>query len=322
MGYLLEGEWIADEKQAKATGGQFIRKPSSFRNWITVDGAPGPSGNGGFKAEAGRYHLIVCAACPWAHRTMIFRKLKRLESIVSIALVEPLMLQNGWTFKEADEATGAGTAWQVYVKADTAYSGRATVPILWDREQKTIVSNESSEIIRMFNSAFNRLTGNENDYYPAALRPQIEEINAIVYETVNNGVYRAGFATTQDAYEAAVKALFDTLDSLDARLGNQRYLIGNAITEADWRLFTTLVRFDTVYYSHFKCNLTRISDYPALSAYVRDLYQVPGVAETVDLKAIKTHYYGSHESINPSRIIPLGPNIDFSRPHGRDDLTG
>lgn len=322
MGYLAEGKWIVNESRDKTSGGQFIRKPSSFRNWVTPDGAAGPSGIGGFRAEAGRYHLIVCPACPWAHRTMIFRKLKALEDIVSIACVEPLMLENGWTFEKAEEVTGATTAWQVYVKADPAYSGRATVPILWDRERKTIVSNESSEIIRMFNSAFDRISGNEADYCPEALRPQIDEINSVVYETVNNGVYRAGFAKTQEAYEAATRTLFESLDMLESRLSGQRYLVDSTITEADWRLFTTLVRFDTVYYSLFKCNLARIADYPALSGYVSDLYRVPGVAETVDLELTKKHYFGSHESLNPNRIIPLGPRINFSLPYDRTALVG
>ena len=319
MGRLVNGVWHTDWYDTKSTGGRFVRKNAAFRNWVTADGSAGPSGTGGFKAEAGRYHLIVSLACPWAHRTLILRKLKGLEDMITLNCVEPLMHEDGWTFKTPDPVTGARTAWQVYVAADPAYSGRATVPILWDRAKNTIVSNESSEILRMFNSAFNSLDGvnTDLDMYPAALRDDIDTVNARVYDTVNNGVYKAGFATTQSAYEDAVTALFESLDWLEERLSRNRYLVGARITEADWRLFTTLVRFDPVYVGHFKCNLRRIHDYPNLSGYLRELYQHPGIAETCDFDHIKTHYYGSHETINPTRVVPLGPVMDLNAPHGR-----
>ncbi|WP_417768314.1 glutathione S-transferase family protein [Stappia sp.] len=322
MGQLVDGVWKTDWYDTKSTGGRFVRKDAAFRNWITPDGAAGPSGEGGFAAEAGRYHLIVSHACPWAHRTLIFRKLKRLEDLITVSAVEPLMLEDGWTFAEAEPETGARTAWQVYVKADPSYSGRATVPILWDRKRATIVSNESADIIRMFNSAFDALPGVDAtlDLYPQAHREEIERINARVYDTVNNGVYKAGFATTQAAYEEAVGKLFESLDWLDERLGKTRYLTGDRLTEADWRLFTTLLRFDPVYVGHFKCNIRRIADYPNLSGYLRELYQQPGVSQTCDLATIKQHYYGSHETINPTRIVPVGPKLDLDRPHGRDRL--
>ncbi|WP_349357856.1 glutathione S-transferase family protein [Stappia sp.] len=322
MGRLVDGVWHTDWYDTKSTGGRFVRKTSAFRNWVTPDGAPGPSGSGGFAAEAGRYHLIVSLACPWAHRTLILRRLKRLEDTITVSVVEPLMLDDGWTFAEPDPVTGAETAWQVYVKADPVYSGRATVPILWDRERETIVSNESSEILRMFNAAFDALDGVETrlDVYPQELREEIDAVNARVYDTVNNGVYKAGFATTQGAYEEAVTQLFESLDWLEDRLARQRYLVGGRITEADWRLFTTLVRFDPVYVGHFKCNLRRIVDYPNLSNYLRELYQHPGVAGTCDFETIKTHYYGSHETVNPTRIVPLGPVLDLDAPHDRDRL--
>ncbi len=320
MGQLVEGVWKTDWYDTKSTGGRFVRKDSAFRNWITADGGAGPTGEAGFPAEAGRYHLIVSYACPWAHRTLIFRRLKGLESLVTVSAVEPLMLEDGWTFAEPEPETGARTAWQVYVKADPAYSGRATVPILWDRKRQTIVSNESADIIRMFNSAFDGLPGVDAtlDFYPASLRDDIDRINARVYDTVNNGVYKAGFATTQDAYEEAVSALFDSLDWLEARLGETRYLLGDRITEADWRLFTTLLRFDPVYVGHFKCNIRRIADYPNLSGYLRDLFQHPGIAGTCDFATIKQHYYGSHATINPTGIVPAGPELDLERPHDRD----
>jgi putative glutathione S-transferase len=320
MGQLIDGEWHQDGVVSKTKAGRFIRKDASFRNWITADGSAGPSGSGDFTAEPDRYHLIVSLACPWAHRTLIFRKLKKLEDLISVSTVEPLAFEDGWTFAEAEPVTGARYAWEVYTKADPAYTGRATVPILWDKKQNTIVSNESSEIIRMFNSAFNALTDVADDYYPAALWQEIDAINSRVYDTVNNGVYRAGFATTAEAYEEAVIEIFRTLDVLEERLSTQRYLVGNRLTEADWRLFTTLIRFDAVYVGHFKCNLRRIEDYPNLSNYLRDLYQVPGVAGTVDIENIKTHYYGSHVSINPHRIVPIGPALDFDRPHNRGTL--
>lgn len=320
MGQLIEGKWHLDGEAIKTKSGRFIRKDAAFRNWITADGAAGPSGTGGFKADPDRYHLIVSLACPWAHRTLIFRKLKKLEDLITVSGVEPLAYENGWSFADPEPVTGARYAWEVYTRADPAYTGRATVPILWDKKQDTIVSNESSEIIRMFNSAFNAHTDVADDYYPADLRQEIDAINARVYDTVNNGVYRAGFATTSEAYEEAAVEIFRTLDMLEERLSTQRYLVGNRMTEADWRLFTTLVRFDAVYVGHFKCNLRRIEDYPNLSNYLRDLYQVPGVAGTVDIENIKTHYYGSHESINPHRIVPIGPALDFDRPHNREAL--
>ncbi|MBD8876045.1 glutathione S-transferase family protein [Roseibium polysiphoniae] len=320
MGLLVDGKWTDQWYDTKSSGGRFVRKASSFRNWITDDGSPGPSGEGGFTAEAGRYHLYVSYACPWAHRTLVFRKLKGLEELIGVTAVEPLMLDNGWTFTEPDPLNGASYAWQIYTAADPNYSGRATVPILWDKKKKTIVSNESSEIIRMFNSAFDGLTGSQTDYYPQVLRAEIDEINDRIYDTVNNGVYKAGFATSQEAYEEAVHALFETLDLLEQRLEQSRYLVDDMPTEADWRLFTTLVRFDAVYVGHFKCNIRRIEDYPSLSNYMRDLYQTAGVAETVKMDVIKNHYYGSHETINPTRIVPVGPDLDFDRAHNRNQL--
>ncbi len=322
MGVLVEGKWHTDWYDTKKTGGRFVRDTAGFRNWVTPDGSAGPSGEGGFAAEAGRYHLIVSYACPWAHRTLILRKLKGLEEIITLNAVEPLMLDDGWTFATPDPVTGAETAWQVYVKAKPDCSDRATVPILWDRKRETIVSNESSEILRMFNSAFDALPGvnAELDVSPGELMSGIEEVNARVYDTVNNGVYKAGFATSQAAYENAYGEVFETLDWLEARLARQRYAAGGRITEADWRIFVTLVRFDAVYYSHFKCNPQRIADYTHLAGYLRELYQVPGVAETVDMDHIKQHYFRSHPAINPSGIVPLGPELDFNAPHGRDHL--
>ncbi|WFR99695.1 glutathione S-transferase family protein [Rhizobium tumorigenes] len=325
MGMLVDGVWQDVWYDTKETKGHFKRAASQFRNWVTADGSAGPSGTGGFKAEAGRYHLYVALACPWAHRTLIFRSLKKLENIISVSIVDPLMLENGWEFKSRDGGTvdhifGASAMWEIYTRADPQYSGRVTVPVLWDTRTGTIVNNESSEIIRMLNSAFDSLTDVTLDYYPDPLRTEIDEINAIVYDTVNNGVYKSGFATTQDAYEEHVQKLFATLDSLDARLGKSRYLVGNTITEADWRLFTTLVRFDAVYVGHFKCNIRRIEDYRNLPRYLRELYQVPGVSETVNMEHIKRHYYASHKTINPTGIVPMGPALDFNRPHGRDAL--
>ncbi|OJU06386.1 MAG: glutathione-dependent reductase [Rhizobium sp. 63-7] len=326
MGRLVEGVWQDVWYDTKENQGHFKRAASQFRNWVTADGSAGPSGSDGFKAEADRYHLYVSYACPWAHRTLIFRTLKKLEDIIPVTAVDPLMLSNGWEFHDRDGATpdplfGADFLWQIYTKADPQYSGRVTVPVLWDKKTGTIVSNESAEIIRMFNSAFNGLTGNSDDYYPEALRSEIDDINTLVYDTVNNGVYKAGFATTQEAYEANVLKLFETLDALDKRLEKRRYLAGNRLTEADWRLFTTLVRFDAVYVGHFKCNIRRIDDYANLSAYLRDLYQVTGVAETVNLRHIKHHYYRSHLMINPTGIVPVGPELDFTRPHGREKIS-
>ncbi|WP_417532130.1 glutathione S-transferase family protein [Marinobacter lipolyticus] len=327
MGLLVDGKWHDQWYDTSKTGGKFEREAARFRNWVTVDGSPGPEGQGGFKAESGRYHLYVSMACPWAHRTLIFRKLKGLEKHVSVSVVHPDMVENGWEFRPGDERHRDHLhdyvfLHQVYTRAAPDYSGRVTVPALWDREKQTIVSNESAEIIRMFNSAFDGLDGvrEELDFYPEPLRGEIEEVNARVYDTVNNGVYKAGFATAQDKYEEAYGALFDSLDWLEARLEKQRYLVGGQLTEADWRLFTTLIRFDAVYYSHFKCNRQRIGDFPALSAYVRDLYQVPGVSETVDIGQIKQHYYVSQRTINPTQIVPVGPQLDFETPHGRESL--
>ena len=323
MGLMVEGQWHDVWYDTKATGGRFVRKDAAFRHWVTRDGAPGPSGEGGFKAEAGRYHLYVSLACPWAHRTLLMRALKGLEGMISVSVVNWLMLENGWTFDPApgvigDPIHGAKYMYEVYRGADPRYSGRVTVPVLWDKQRSTIVNNESSEIIRMFNDAFDDIGARAGDYYPEGLRPEIDAINARVYDTLNNGVYKAGFATTQQAYEEAVQPLFDTLDWLEALLARRRYIAGDVLTEADIRLFTTLVRFDAVYYGHFKCNIRRIDDYPNLSAYVREMYQLPGVAETVRFDHIKGHYYGSHRSINPTGIVPVGPALDLMRAHGRE----
>ncbi|WP_417672125.1 glutathione S-transferase family protein [Roseibium sp.] len=320
MGLLIDGTWHDKWYDTKKTGGRFERSASAFRNWVTADGSPGPTGDGGFKAEAGRYHLYVSYACPWAHRTLIFRKLKKLENIIGVTAVEPLMLENGWTFQEPDPINHASCLWQIYIASKPDYSGRATVPILWDKKTGQIVSNESAEIIRMFNSAFDGLTGSDLDFYPAALRDEIDAVNDRIYGAINNGVYKAGFATTQSAYEDAVTELFSALDELDDHLGQQRHLVGDKRTEADWRLFTTLVRFDAVYVGHFKCNIRRIEDYPALSNYLRDLYQTPGISETTRMDVIKAHYYGSHGTINPTGVIPVGPDLELDRPHNRGTL--
>ena len=326
MGQLVNGVWETGPVDTKKTGGAFRRGTSGFRNWITPDGAPGPSGEGGFAAESGRYHLYVSYACPWAHRALIFRALKGLEPHIGVSVVHPDMLDDGWSFAEGfDGATGDtlhGLAFlrDLYLKADAGVSGRVTVPVLWDRERGTIVSNESAEIIRMFNSAFDAITGDGQDFRPPALRDGIEEVNARVYDTLNNGVYKCGFASTQEAYDAAVRPLFETLDWLERRLSENRYLTGERITEADWRLFPTLVRFDTVYHGHFKCNRKRLVDYPNLWAYTRELYQWPGVAATVRMDHITRHYHYSHESINPHRIVPVGPVLDFGAPHGRSAM--
>ena len=322
MGLLQNGQWVDQWYDTKSSGGRFERKAPQFRNWITADGSAGPSGNPGFKAEADRYHLYVSLACPWAHRTLIFRALKGLEKMLPISSVHWYMADSGWTFATGDgvipdTVNDAEYMYQIYTAAMPDYSGRVTVPVLWDKQNSTIVSNESPEIIRMFNSAFDNAGAKEGDYYPQALRAEIDSLNERIYDTVNNGVYKCGFATTQEAYEEAVVPLFDTLDWLDERLSAQRYLTGSDITEADWRLFTTLVRFDPVYVGHFKCNIKRIADYPNLSEYVRDLYQQPGVAQTVNMQHIKNHYYGSHGTVNPSAVIPLGPEIDFAAPHNR-----
>ncbi|MBT5413008.1 MAG: glutathione S-transferase family protein [Rhodospirillaceae bacterium] len=322
MGVMIEGRWRGDRNDFPRENGRFVRQASGFRNWITPDGAPGPSGEGGFGAEAGRYHLYVSLACPWACRTLILRKLKGLEDAITVSVVEPKMGDEGWVFGEGPGATkdtvnGFDRLHEVYAKADPDYTGRVVVPVLWDKQQETIVNNESSEIIRMLNGAFGAAGAEGPDYYPEELRAEIDAINAPVYEHVNNGVYKAGFASSQEAYEDAVAKLFETLDMLEARLAERRYLAGDRITEADWRLFTTLVRFDPVYHGHFKCNLRRLIDYRNLWAYTRALYQAPGIPETVDFDHIKTHYYWSHAGINPTRIVPSGPVLDFGAPHGR-----
>ena len=325
MGLLQEGRWLDQWYNTKGSGGQFVRTSPQFRNWITYDGSAGPSGKSGFKAELDRYHLYVSLACPWAHRTLIFRELKGLQDIIPISVVHWHMAENGWTFKAGegvvyDTVNGVENLYQLYTTAKFDYSGRVTVPVLWDKKTKTIVSNESSEIIRMFNTAFDDIGARSGDYYPKDLRDQIDKFNTMIYNKINNGVYRAGFATTQQAYERAITPLFETLDWLDLHLATHRYLVCGQITEADWRLFTTLVRFDPVYFGHFKCNLRRIADYPNLSGYVRDLYQQPGISGTVNMEHIKQHYYGSHETINPTKIVPLGPTIDYSRSHNRSNI--
>jgi glutathionyl-hydroquinone reductase len=307
------------------SAGEFIRQASSFRHWVTPEGAPGPSGEGGFAAEPGRYHLYVSYACPWAHRTLIVRALKGLESVIPVSVVHPLMPPESWVFGEypgstPDRVHGFQALHQLYEHAAPGFAGLVTVPVLYDTRRQVIVNNESSEIIRMLNGAFDAWGHRGLDLYPEPLRAEIDAVNALVYEHVNNGVYRAGFATTQDAYEAAFDRLFATLDELERRLGRQRYLVGDRITEADWRLFTTLVRFDAVYYGHFKCNRRRLIDYPSLWAYTRELYQVPGIAETVRMDHIKRHYYASHRVINPTGIVPKGPELDFEAPHGRDGI--
>ncbi len=326
MGLLIDGKWHDTWYDTKKTGGRFVRQASQFRNWVTPDGAPGPSGDGGFAAESGRYHLYVSWACPWAHRTLILRTLKGLDGHISVTPTDAYMGDQGWTLgseegSPADLINGATRLYEVYLRANSTYTGRVTVPVLWDKERRTIVSNESSEIMRMLNTSFNALLPEDHaeiDFLPAYYKAEIDEINAYIYDTVNNGVYKSGFATTQDAYDEAVSALFEALDRLDERLSRQRYLVGARITEADWRLFTTLVRFDPVYVGHFKCNIRRIADYPHLSHYLQDLYQVPGVAETVNFDHIKRHYYQSHGTINPSGVVPAGPQILLTKPHNRD----
>lgn len=323
MGQLVEGIWHDDWYDTEKTKGAFVRSTAGFRNWVTPDGSAGPTGEAGFKAEPGRYHLYVCYACPWANRALFFRALKGLEEMIGVSVVHPDMLSDGWTF-DTDFAGTTGDALyglpflrDLYLKADPKISGRVTVPVLWDKQRETIVSNESPDIIRMLNSAFDGLTGNTADYWPEELRDAIEPVNARIYDTVNNGVYKAGFATAQAPYDAAAHALFDTLEWLEQRLGDTRYLMGDRITEADWRLFSTLVRFDLVYHTHFKCNRRRIVDYPNLWAYTRELYQWPGIAGTVHFDHIVRHYHYSHATINPYRIIPINPVIDWHAPHGR-----
>ncbi|MFA5547887.1 MAG: glutathione S-transferase family protein [Porticoccaceae bacterium] len=312
MGLIIDGQWRDQWYDTGASAGEFVRQDSRFRHWVTADGSPGPSGEGGFAAQSGRYHLYVSLACPWAHRTLIFRVLKGLEDHVSVSVVGPLMLENGWEFgRDGDPLHGLDYLYQLYLKADPGYEGRATVPVLWDRERNTIVSNESADIIRMFNGAFDAITGNDRDFYPPALRERIDAVNQRVYDTVNNGVYRAGFATTQGAYEKAYTALFTSLDWLEKRLGDGPFVTGDTLTEADWRLFTTLVRFDAVYHGHFKCNRHKLAEFPRLSSYLRRLYNMPGVAATVNMDHIKRHYYGSHRTINPTGIVPAGPVLDW-----------
>lgn len=322
MGLLVDGIWRDQWYDTAKTGGKFVRSDAQFRNWVTADGSPGPSGRGGFRAEAGRYHLYVSLACPWASRVLILRALKGLEEMIGVSVVNPYMGKDGWTFEPAPgvigDPGGADFLYQVYLRADPGYSGRVTVPVLWDRQQDTIVSNESSEIIRMFNAAFDGIGAAPGDYAPAALLPEIDRINAEIYDSINNGVYKAGFATAQAVYEQEVAAVFQALDRLEVLLGRQPWLLGERLTEADWRLFTTLIRFDAVYHGHFKCNLRRLVDYPNLWAYTRALYQWPGIAATVDFDHIKQHYYRSHPTINPNGIVPKGPVLDLMQPSGRD----
>lgn len=333
MGLLVEGNWVDQWYDTESTGGRFERDISRFRNWITPDGNAGPTGIAGFKAEPNRYHLYVSLACPWAHRTLIFRTLKRLENYISVTAVEPHMLENGWEFKrdpesfngihiedaQADALYGFDYVYQIYQKAKADYTGRVTVPILWDKKTETIVSNESADIIRMFNSAFNDLTEDNSDYYPREQRQEINKINEFIYHNVNNGVYKTGFATDQKVYAEEFDQLFSALDTLEQKLGQQQWLVGSTLTEADWRLFTTLVRFDPVYVGHFKTNKKRISDYTNLSNYTRALYQYPGIAQTVSIEHIKQHYYYSHDMINPTRVVPKGPELNFEAPHNRFD---
>ncbi len=313
MGLLQNGQWVDQWYDTDASKGEFVRSTSGFRNWVTANGTAGPTGKAGFNAEKGRYHLYVSLACPWAHRTLIFLELKNLKEYIDVTVVEPVMLENGW---ELDEPLyGFSSLYQLYLKADPTYEGRVTVPVLWDKKTNTIVSNESSEIIRMFNSAFDGLVDSHEDYYPESLRAGIDDLNDRIYRTINNGVYQAGFATSQKAYESALQALFDSLDWVERILNSRQYLAGNQITESDWRLFTTLIRFDAVYVGHFKCNLHNLTHFPAISAYIRELYQIAGVAQTVNFDHIKTHYYRSHTTINPNGIVPAGPEQNFLAPY-------
>ncbi|UYU32416.1 glutathione S-transferase family protein [Siccibacter colletis] len=325
MGQLIDGVWHDTWYDTKSTGGRFKRSESAFRNWLTADGTPGPSGSGGFAAEKDRYHLYVSLACPWAHRTLIVRALKGLENLISVSVVHPLMLENGWTFgDDFPAATGDSLyqhdyMYQLYLHADPHYTGRVTVPVLWDKKQQTIVSNESSEIIRMLNTAFDGHGARAGNYYPDDLQSEIDELNGWIYDTVNNGVYKAGFATSQEAYDEAVTKVFESLAHLEQILGQHRYLTGNQLTEADIRLWTTLIRFDQVYVTHFKCDRQRISDYLNLYGFLRDIYQMPGIAETVDFAHIRHHYFCSHKTINPTGIISIGPLQNLNEPHGRDE---
>ncbi|GAA5214470.1 glutathione S-transferase family protein [Corallincola platygyrae] len=338
MGFLSDGQWHNKWYDTKASNGKFVRDTSRFRNWVTKDGSAGPSGDSGFRAESGRYRLYVSLACPWAHRTLLYRQLKGLTEHIDVVVVEPHMLSNGWEFAGAPDFGGHHIAgadrepgyglhylYQLYLKSDPQAHGRVTVPVLWDKQTETIVSNESSEIIRMLNSAFDEITGNTLDFYPEPLRNKIDETNAWVYDRINNGVYKTGFATTQAAYEEAFADLFDALDMVDEILGKQRYLVssegsGDQITEADWRLFTTLIRFDSVYVGHFKTNKRKIDEFKHIPGYLRELYQQPGVAETVNMEHIKQHYYFSHDTINPTRVVPLGPDVDYTTAHGRGNF--
>jgi len=317
MGYLIKGEWHDKWRDTEADDGSFVRPDAKIRNWVTATGEPGPSGDGGFKAEAGRYHLYIAHSCPWAHRAVIFRYLKGLEDMISVSVVNAISGANGWTFEEGhgvipDPEFDAAYLYEIYQKSDPTYTGLITVPTLWDKAQEKLVSNESSEIIRMFNSEFDDIGALEGDYYPRELRAEIDEVNELVYAAVNNGVYRVGFATSQEAYEDAYNKLFDALEQLEERLASQTYLVGDQITEADWRLFTTLVRFDYVYYGAFRCNKRRIVDYPNLWRFVRHLYQMPGIADTIDVWSIKAHYYASGKLLKQAKIVPLGPDINFS----------
>lgn len=324
MSLMINGQLHEDWLDAETENGEFVRQDSQFRHWVTPDGSPGPSGEGGFKAEPGRYHLYVSYACPWAHRTLIFRKLKKLEDLISISVVHPHMGSGGWDFRDYPGATGdplygAEYMHQLYTRAAPDYSGIVTVPVLWDRQQETIVNNESAEIIRMFNTAFDEWADKEVDLYPEALRNEIDELNEWIYESVNNGVYRTGFASTQAAYEKNFDSLFGALDELELRLSKNRYLTGDRVTEADWRLFPTLLRFDAVYVCHFKCNRQRIADYPNLFNYLLELYQIPGIADITNFEHIKQHYYYSHVELNPTRIVPKGPMQDLLQPHNRGE---
>ncbi|MGN6478943.1 glutathione S-transferase family protein [Luteibacter sp.] len=319
MGLLTDGHWTDKGYDTASSGGRFKRETTRFRHWITPDGAPGPTGEGGFAAEPGRYHLYIARACPWAHRTTIFRALKGLDDMIGLSVTHWLMGEHGWTFEPAegvipDDVNGVEYVYQLYQLADPAVSGRASVPVLWDKQRRTIVSNESADIIRMFNSAFDGVGARRGDYYPEGLRSDIDAFNERIYDTLNNGVYKAGFASTQEAYDEAIGPLFATLDWLELHLAGHRFLCGDQLTEADWRLFTTLLRFDPVYHGHFKCNIRRIIDYPALWAYTRALYQEPGIRETIDFGHIKKHYYLSHPWLDPTGIVPVGPDIDFEAP--------
>ena len=324
MGKLVEGIWHDIWYQTEQHNGRYERQDSLFRNWVTTDGSADPSGEGGYKAEAGRYHLYVSLACPWAHRTTIMRKLKGLEDMISMSVVNSLLGSDGWTFDAGpgvipDDINHTNRLYEIYTKAVPKCNRRVTVPVLWDKHNATIVSNESSDIIRMLNNAFDQIGALSGDFYPEELRAEIDNLNSFIYPSINNGVYRAGFAGTQEAYDEAVVSLFNSLDQLEERLASKRYLTGDTITEADWRLFTTLIRFDPVYFGHFKCNISRLIDYPNLWGYLKDLYQVPGIAETVDIDHIKAHYYASHTHINPTAVVPQGPKLDYSTPHGREN---